>query len=82
MLKLIGGVTPEAFTVADFESFVETYEYEESEDDESDEEDDEEEEDEELSPFQALLIERAVAKFEEQHGGSRTRRSSTISWLP
>ena len=46
--------------VADFESFVENYEYEESDSDDEDEERDDKEE-EELDAFTALLIENVIA---------------------
>jgi len=68
IVKLVGGVRPEGFTVADYEEWQENYEYEPD----SDEDDEEESDEEGLTPLQALLLEKVISGFREKHGREPT----------
>merc|ERR1712205_125844 len=75
VLKLVGGITPEALTVAEYQDFVfacdAESDHEEEDSDESDEESCEESDEEGadgMTPLEALLIERCITKFREEHG--------------
>lgn len=68
VIKLLGGIEPEAFTVGDFEEWRTSYVYEEEE---TSSEEESEESDEEgvegLNPLQALLMAKVIEGFREQN---------------
>jgi len=67
ILKLVSGIRSEPFTVANYQDWVLNYQYES--DDESDEESDEEDE---LTPLQALLLEKVITDFTTKNGREPT----------
>merc|ERR1711865_1269967 len=78
IVKLVEGEHPKGFTKADYESWIQQYDdkiqidspYKHDDDEESDEEYSDEESDEEggLSTFQALLLDKVISGFRDQHG--------------